>query len=216
MRAWLITHHAPLRLCTGYDSIRDDDLVIAVDGGLQRCLELKLQPQVLIGDQDSVDAKTMDNLPESCHTISFTAAKDETDTQLAMEYCLRHKIREIIICNDLAGRFDHCLGLVQNLLQARKAGLKATIISEHQLVFLLEEENSLDFQTGTLISLIPLSDEVHFQSSSGLSWSLFDVILHNWQSRGISNVLTSDKAEISIKSGLALAVVTPKQGEWIK
>jgi len=208
LRAWLITHHAPSKLALDYASVTSEDLVIAVDGGFERCLELGLKPSILIGDLDSLRRPLLDQVPTDCQKISYPSHKNETDTQLALEYCLKQGISEIIICNDLSGRFDHCLALVQNLLQAHQSGVKASLASANQLVFILNQHNELFYPAGTQISLIALSPEAHFKSSTGLAFPLNNLFLYNWQSRGISNRTTSSEQRIDLASGLVLAVIT--------
>lgn len=52
--AWLITPQAPDCTWSGYDAIEPQDLVIAIDGGLLRCMELRLKVDYLCGDMDSI------------------------------------------------------------------------------------------------------------------------------------------------------------------
>ncbi|MFO7659346.1 MAG: thiamine diphosphokinase [Candidatus Cloacimonadaceae bacterium] len=207
-RAWLITPHAPTKLALSYDSITSKDLIIAVDGGFERCLELNLKPSVLIGDFDSLRWPLLDKAPTDCQKITYPSQKNETDTQLALQYCLEQGIQEIYICNDLNGRFDHALALVQNLLQAHQSGAKATIVSAHQLVYIIDNKASLNYPVNSIISLISLSEKTEFSASQGLQYPLHDITLFNNQSRGISNMVTEPLQEIQIKSGLALIIVT--------
>jgi len=209
-RAWLITDFAPQQIVTNYSSILPSDVIIAVDGGLKRCLELHLSPDVLIGDFDSVETSNLLRLKPSCQRITYPRIKDETDTQLAVQYCIQEEYREIIICNDLGGRFDHSLALIQNLMQAQQNGLKASIISSTQMMFVPVNEAKTSYRVNSLLSIIALSETVEFVSSQGLKFPLNDVTLYNWQSRGISNVVTEPKQEIRFKQGQALIIVTPK------
>ncbi len=207
-RAWLITPQAPERLALDYSSIRAEDLIIAVDGGFRRCLELGLSPAVIIGDFDSLPSELYGKIPSGCRKISHPHEKNETDTQLALQYCLTLGIKEVIICNNLAERFDHSVALVQNLLEARRDGLKASVSSRSQIVFLLERETALSYPVNSLLSLISLSESAQFLSSSGLQYPLAGLALFNWQSRGISNVCIEPTQSISLQSGTVLAVLT--------
>ena len=50
-QAWIFTHHAPRELFSGYGRLdAGRDLVVAVDGGLERVHGLGLRPDVIIGD----------------------------------------------------------------------------------------------------------------------------------------------------------------------
>ena len=51
MRVFVVANgvmHSPFTL-------EGDDVLIAADGGLRHCLDLGLQPAILIGDLDSID-----------------------------------------------------------------------------------------------------------------------------------------------------------------
>jgi len=207
-RAWLITHIAPPRLAIDYSSIRPDDLVIAVDGGLKQCLQLSLSPQVVIGDFDSIEPAHLLKLSPDCERITHPADKDETDTQLALEYCLARNIGEIIICNDLSGRFDHSLALVQNLLQAHRQGASAKAVSASQVMFLFEGSTTLSYPINSLLSLISLTKSSEFSSSQGLAYPMDNLTLYNWHSRGISNEISETTQSIFCASGLVLAIIT--------
>jgi thiamine pyrophosphokinase len=209
-RAWLITNYSPLQIVSGYDSIQPADLIVAVDAGLKRCLELNLVPDVLIGDFDSVEPELLSRVPESCHKLTFPGMKNETDTQLALEYCILEKIPEVFICNDLTGRIDHALALIQNLQQASKYGIKASIISSSQILTLLDEQNHFAYPVQSTLSLISLSETSIFTSSHGLKYSLDNLRLYNWQSKGISNEISAPEQEIILSSGTVLAIITPR------
>jgi thiamine pyrophosphokinase len=207
-RAWLITPFAPAEPAVPYSDLQPDDLVIAVDGGLKRCFELSLSPRVLLGDMDSLEPGLLAQLPSDCQKITYLTTKNETDTELAMQYCIKQGSREIHICNDLSGRFDHALGLIQNLLEARLNGGRASILSTRQLLFLLDEYTELSYPAGSLLSLVSLTEESVFDTSSGLQYPLNDLKLYSWQSRGISNRITEPAQSISLSSGTVLAIVT--------
>ncbi len=208
LRAWLITPFSPLEPVIPYDSITETDLVIAVDGGLEICRELNLSPRVLIGDMDSLPRGLRTVIPDGCENIIYRSEKNETDTQLAVEYCLEQGIGEIIICNNLEGRFDHALALVQNLLQAHRNGISAKLVSSSQIISVLSGSVCLSYPAGSLLSLLAVTEKAEFAASSGLKYPLDNLTLYNWQSRGISNVATEPEQVLDIVSGLVLAVST--------
>lgn len=206
-KAWLITPQAPPKTWKGYGSIAPGDLIIAVDGGLKRCLDLAWEPQYLCGDLDSLDVNMVAYLPEN-QIWRFLADKNETDTELALLKCMELGIRDVVICNDMSGRVDHLLGLVQNLLLAFKHGIRARIYTGGQELFFLPSEWGADGLEGYLISLIAWEREARFESSEGLKWDLTGLCLKPDLSRGISNEIVSERVSIKLASGQALAVLT--------
>ena len=59
-QAWIFTHHAPRELFSGYGRLdAGRDLVVAVDGGLERVHGLGLRPDLIIGDFDSLSPELL-------------------------------------------------------------------------------------------------------------------------------------------------------------
>ncbi|MDY0150802.1 MAG: thiamine diphosphokinase [Candidatus Cloacimonas sp.] len=214
-RAFLVTNHAPPQIVSGYENISSADHIIAVDNGLQQVHALGLQPHIIIGDLDSLALKLLDLYP-AVPIHKHPSAKNETDTELALLWCLKQEIyTEIIICNDLQGRFDHALGLVQNLLLAKSfsstgsAEFPLRIESQRQILFTLPDTLTLNNRRGQLVSLIPLSAEVQLIHSTGLKYPLDNLVLSSHLSRGISNEIIAPQAVICKAKGEALVVLSP-------
>lgn len=204
-RAWLFSNHSPSQIPTGYSSISKQDCLIAVDGGLDLLESLGRKPALVIGDLDSLDTSM---IPSGTPILRYEREKNETDMELALAWALDQGYREIIICNDLGGRFDHALGLIQNLELFSSEEINLRIESRDQVVFMLRQHNLLLFPRGSLLSLIARSSEAKLQSSRGLYYSLEGLTLYPDYSRGISNHFTEDHAVIELVSGSILAVLT--------
>lgn len=205
--AWIITPCAPETLFTSYQAISTSDIIIAVDGGLERCLALGLEADYLCGDLDSLDDKLVQSFPQD-RIWHFPQDKDETDTELALMKTGDLGIRKAVICNDLQGRVDHVLGLVQNLQWARLHGIKASIQSATQCLFIIDNTFCAKGYRGCLLSLVALGQPAHLKSSSGLKWDLKDLILEPHLSRGISNEILADDLEVELAEGILLATIT--------
>lgn len=203
--AWLITNHAPTQIVSGYDNIIGD--IIAVDKGLEKVHLLRMNPALIIGDLDSLDTNILKLYPD-VPLVRHQSEKNETDTELAITWCIKQNYQKIVICNDMQGRFDHSAAIIQNLIAAHKQGIDIRVESERQSFFFLNPETSISAQAGDLLSLISYSKESHFSGSTALKYPLTDLILHQHQSRGISNVLLAVQSDIQLKSGLVLAIVT--------
>ena len=194
---------------------------MAVDGGLQRIHELKLSPHLIIGDLDSLDIGLLQCYP-AVPCLKYASEKNETDTELALMWCRENGYqREIIICNDLQGRFDHALALVQNLLQLQAEFAASGLVifpsplrieSESQVLFCLPREICFPHQQNCLLSLIPLSVKVEIISSIRLKYPLDGLTLWQHQSRGISNEITAADARIIKGEGEVLAVLSVPKG----
>ncbi|HQQ67377.1 MAG TPA: thiamine diphosphokinase [Candidatus Cloacimonadota bacterium] len=205
--AYVFPNHAPVEIVSGYASIAGD--VIAVDGGLQRVHDLGLIPACIIGDFDSVDPALL-SLYADIPIVRHQPEKNETDTELALHECLsRACYDQIVICNNMQGRFDHAMGILQNLLMLHEHGISARVESSFQIFFFISARVTLKVIPQSVLSLIPWSDEVRFSDSRGLAYPLTDLCIRRSQSRGISNICLVSEPEILLDSGTALAIITP-------
>lgn len=207
-RAYLFTNHSPREIVSGYNNISSKDFVVAVDMGLERIHQLGLCPSLIIGDLDSVSPVVLSLYPPSLIT-RHPAEKNATDTELAISACMNMNcFSEIIICNTLDGRFDHALAIVQNLLEHVSSSSRIRVETESQVLFFISSEEVLVDRVGQNISLVPFTPEVVFCSSEGLKYPLNNLTIKQHQSRGISNVISSNPARIIKLSGEALAIIT--------
>lgn len=207
-KAWIVTTHYPNEIFHSYQSIKSDDIVIAVDEGLSLMPKINLVPTAIIGDFDSLIDQSLLSAYPSADIMKHPGAKNSTDTELAIMYCMNKGISEIVICNDLQGRIDHVLGLIQNLLMAHRKKLRVIIDSGKQLMWFVDKKEILPYPPGSLLSLLSYSKYSHFESSSGLEYDLGNLTLHQHLSRGISNIITAPEASIKLLKGSVLACVT--------
>jgi thiamine pyrophosphokinase len=208
-RAYLFTNHSPLEIVSGYGNIQAEDSIIAVDKGLEYITRLGLRPSIVIGDLDSISTEILDRFPE-LPALRHPAEKNETDTELALQWCVEQGFSEIVICNDLLGRFDHALALVQNLLLLKEQSpdVLTRIESKNQTIFILDKRTELSNYEGRLLSLIALNGTAEFSLSKGLKYPLHGLVLYPHLSRGISNEITETEAEIGLAAGTVLAIIT--------
>jgi len=219
-RAWLFGSHVPADVYSGFgftngashnqesDNIIDDK-IIAVDSGLDFLRSKSIKPDLILGDFDSLQEPSILSEYPSSIILQFPQAKNETDMELAVKWCISNKIKEIVICNDMKGRLDHTLGLIQNLILATKAAIPARIETGSQVVFFLDNITQLSFPSASLLSIIPYSRNVSFTKSTGLQYPLDGISISIHSSRAISNVIIDPGAVINKKNGLALAIITP-------
>ena len=190
------------------------DLVICANGGASNALALGLQPQVVIGDLDSLDSDLQARLEsEGCQFIAHPASKDETDLELALYYTIEHEVEEIMILGALGNRLDHALANVMLLALPELRSVKAKIISGRQEVFLIKDEALIEGQVGDTLSLLPLTEEVTGIYTEGLEYPLENDTLYLGPALGVSNVLTAPQARVRVGQGLLLAVIIHNQLE---
>lgn len=188
-------------------------VIIAANGGLEHVLAQELQPDVLIGDLDSVSEELLGKLRMADTVIvAHPVDKDETDLELALSYATGKHQGEIVVLAAFGGRMDQMLGNVHLLAHPELVNRSVRLVDARQSAWLVRDETNISGKKGDTLSLIPLGGDAHIESTVGLRWSLDDDILEFGKARGMSNVMTGAKAAVTVKSGLLLCVHTER--EW--
>ena len=188
------------------EEYRRTDLIIAVDGGANILYSNKIIPDFIIGDMDSVSQNILTFFKDKTSTISYPKEKNETDTEIAVHFCLETNIKKIIVYTSVCGRFDQLIGLISLLFLARASSAFASLEDNSFQAFLAAKNQIISRKSGELISLIPLSEKIENISTSGLKYNLKQERLLRNKTRGISNIFSEDKAVISFEKGDLLVV----------
>jgi thiamine pyrophosphokinase len=190
--------------------IRPDDILIAADGGATHCHALGLTPDVVIGDFDSLEPGQLESLKASgAEIIRHPSRKDFTDLELALEHAKNIGATQILVMAALGNRWDQTLANL--LLPAAKSfsGVDIRLIDGPQEILLVKtgQKVVIHGRAGDIFSLIPLYGDAHGITTQGLEYPLENGTLLFGSTRGISNVLVGDTAEIILQEGLLIGVL---------
>lgn len=188
-----------------------DDLLIAVDFGGSHCLHWGWQPDMVIGDLDSLPAADEAVLrARGCRFITVPARKDETDLELALDFAVQAAVGEIIILGAWGGRVDMSLANVLLLTRPGLAGLPVRLVEGQQTICLVQPGHPVcvEGQPGDLLSLIPVGGDAVGVTVEDVGWPLHGDSLPLGIARGVSNVLTGSSARVAVGGGRLLVVHT--------
>jgi thiamine pyrophosphokinase len=187
-------------------------LIVAADGGATKAEALGFRPDVVVGDADSLPAETIERLRASgVEVLVHPSAKDESDTQLAVLEAVARGADELLIIGAFGGRrLEHTLANVLLLGLPELADVDVRLADGVSVVRLLDapESLSIDGRAGDFVSLLPVSADVDGVTTGGLEYRLADEPLHQGPARGLSNVMTSDRATVSLRRGRVLVIHT--------
>jgi thiamine pyrophosphokinase len=187
--------------------IKDDSVVIAADGGAKHLAKLGVDPNVVIGDFDSIPPELLEQLSSrGALIVSHSDHKDETDLELALLFAVTHYEGEIQIFGSLGGRLDQTLGNIFLLAHPAFSGRYIELVEPDQRAWLVSSESLIKGSIGDTVSLIPLGEGVHIRRTAGLKWELGDEKLAFGPARGISNVMTANTATVTLESGKVICV----------
>ena len=184
----------------GRDLITEDDLVIAVDGGLLHCQSFGLTPALAIGDFDSLGY-----LPKGVEAFTHPVEKDDTDMALAVDVALTRGAREIYLLGALGGRLDHTLANITLLRSLAERGTLAYVIGERESMTVLRAGESALFEGSPdgVFSLFSLTEKSTV-TITGAKYPLSSGDIFANRALGVSNHFMKRSAEIIIESGTVL------------
>lgn len=180
-------------------------LVVAADRGAARALAFGFEPDLVVGDLDSIDQATLAELRQRRVPIEVHPRdKDATDGQLAIDRALAWRPSYLLLIGFLGGpRLDQALASVLLLAQVQARAIVLDERNECQLVR-PGGDHMWRTQSGEVDSLIPIGADVDGVSTRGLRWPLVRDRLVLGDTRGISNEPSAEEAGVSIARGLLL------------
>lgn len=184
------------------------DIIIAVDKGLETIDYLKLQPQYVLGDFDSVNTKILEKYKkQNIKIIKLNPEKDLTDTHSAIDLALKLKSTEITILGAIGTRLDHTMANIHILKQALDKNIKAKIVNEKNEIELINKEIIIKKDDNyKYVSIIPLTTNVTGITIEGMKYIINDYTLSIGDSLGVSNKQIDKEAKISIKTGILVVI----------
>jgi len=185
--------------------LRDDDFIIAADGGTRHAIALGRVPNIIIGDLDSLPLNFEPSTFKG-EIIQHPRDKNETDLELAIQHALTLNPEQILVLAALGGRLDQTIGNIALISRLQPATCNLRLDDGIEEVFFCREQAQVNGANGDIVSLIPWQGEVTGIVTTGLKWPLQNETLYPPKTRGISNEMMNDTATVQIKSGLLLIV----------
>lgn len=212
-RAVLLANGELLAPAYARSLIQDSDMIIVVNGGTRLASELKIVPDLLIGDTDSLALPLQDWLDQHCvarHT--YPADKDFTDLELALHHVISLGIPHLLFLGLAGKRTDHMLAnfsllaLAYHALRVREAEIQAEVVVGQEHIYLVYDELELTGKVGQTISLLPWGGNAVGVRTRGMKWELHGEKLPFGPARGMSNIMRHNKVHISLSDGMLLVV----------
>lgn len=176
------------------------DVIIAADGGYRICRQEGIQPNILLGDFDSLEP------PEDFADLRrLPVEKDDTDTLAAMRAGLELGCTDFLIYGGTGGkRLDHTLANLQALLFLRRQGAMGFLFDDDFLWTVIENESLTIPKTVEwgLFSAFCLGDRAEGVDETGFQYPLKDAVLTPDFPLGVSNHILEPEARVSVRRGV--------------
>lgn len=184
------------------------DIIIAVDKGLESLDYLKINPNYIVGDFDSINKKVLAKYEKSKIQIKrLIPEKDLTDTESAIQLALKLKSTEITLIGATGTRLDHVIANIHILRQALEKSVNAKILNENNEIQLINKSTTIKKDNNyKYISLIPLTNEVTGVTITGMKYSLNNYTITIGNSLGVSNEQFEQVAKVQLKTGILIMI----------
>ncbi len=189
--------------------IRDAQLVVAADAGLELCIAAGRMPDLCVGDFDSVSAESLRAAEARGVTIErHPSEKDASDLDLALDAVRRRRATGLVVTAAFSGRIDHTLAALGTL--SRAADLKATGLDPgleiHPVDAVERPSVALRLPVGTTFSVMTISGHARV-SITGARYPLIDADIEMYSSLGLSNIATAATQVFGVSLGSVLVIV---------
>ncbi|MBQ4258886.1 MAG: thiamine diphosphokinase [Lachnospiraceae bacterium] len=201
-------------LTVGQIAVGEEDMVIAVDGGLTYCDILQIEPDMILGDFDSVSEEGAEavrmlekTIPE--RIVRLPVEKDDTDMLAALKLGLEKGYRDFRIYAGMGGRFDHSYANIQCLLFLKNQGAVGYLVDGDGMILLIQEEE-ITFRAGMegYVSLLALGGEAKGVTIKGLKYTLEDGVIRSDFPIGISNEFIGQEARVIVGVGCLVCIIS--------
>ena len=201
---------------------QDFDFVVAVDRGFATCQQHGIEPDIVVGDFDSLGY-----VPSGIDVQAHSSVKDESDMELALRLARERGCAEVLVYGALSDRLDHTLANLQLMAGcAREGGRIFGIGSDFAIAALAGGEgcaNQLHFAAfdpaaldagayGRYVSVFAFGGDAQGVTESGLKYVLRDATLPGTATLGLSNEFSGEASCISVEQGVLL--ISFSLGAW--
>lgn len=177
--------------------------LICADGGANSALNLKLVPDVIIGDLDSISSEALKEY-SSVSKIIRLKRQNDTDVEKCLKYAIRNKYKKALLVGATGNRLDHTfcnLGIVLKFFSQ----IKISLIAEDSFLKAYSGNDELKTFPGETISLYGISPKTKI-SSEGLKYELKNVALTFGIRESTSNIAKKNLIKLKIANGVVFVI----------
>ena len=175
------------------EDLANDALVIGADGGGERLLAAGSEPDVVVGDLDSLSAVAQKQFSDR---LVRDSAPDSSDLEKAVAWARTEGADDIVVIGWSGGRLDHTLAALALAFEG------VQLHDDRFLVTAVAGSAEITAQPGTLFSLMALPEAV--VSVGGARWNLEQEPL-TMGARGMHNeVAAGGRVQVECHTGKLL------------
>ena len=187
--------------------------LIAADRGVEFFAGTGMEPDVAVGDFDSLSEKGAEYMETLVHTkiIRLKPEKDDSDTQSAVNYAIGQGAEKIVILGATGNRIDHLMANFGLLILGRTKHTQIVLADAYNYMTLIESGTILkkEEQFGKYVSFFPIEGDVCGLTLRGFKYPLNRYCLKAADSGlTVSNEIREAEAEVTFDSGSLLMIMS--------
>jgi len=183
----------------------EHDYIICADSGYDYVSSAEIQPDLLIGDFDSISS-----IPKNMDIITLPVEKDVTDTVAAYYEGIKLGYEHFILFGGTGGRFEHTLANISLMAVASRNKICFKIIDEtHIFRSITNSSIKIPHKDNQQISIFAFGSRAFGVTLKGFHYPLWDFTLDPFNGAlGTSNDIVDAFGEISVTNGTIVIVET--------
>lgn len=191
----------------------ENTCLIAADRGVEFFMGTDLEPDVAVGDFDSLSAEGAKYMETLKHTEirRLKPEKDDSDTQSAANYAIEQGTERIMILGATGNRIDHLMANFGLLMLGKTKQVQIVLVDAYNYMSLIENGMILkkEEQFGKYVSFFPIEGEVTGLTLKGFKYPLNSYTLKVEDSGlTVSNEISDPEAEVTFETGKLLMIMS--------
>jgi thiamine diphosphokinase len=191
---------------------KDEKKIISVDSGLKILDELNIKPDIILGDFDSVDERVLEKYisRDDIRIERHNPVKNFSDTELAVELCIKLGFKDVFILGGLGARADHSLANIYTCAHYLDCGLNIALIDEYNKIYVKKESFELkkDRQYGKYVSFYPMKSPLRKFCLKGFKYELENRTVDKYETPSLclSNEIEAETARVDFEGAYILVI----------
>ena len=191
----------------------ENTCLIAAERGVEFFMGTDLEPDVAVGDFDSLSAEGAKYMETLKHTEirRLKPEKDDSDTQSAANYAIEQGTERIMILGATGNRIDHLMANFGLLMPGKTKQVQIVLVDAYNYMSLIESGMILkkEEQFGKYVSFFPIEGEVTGLTLKGFKYPLNSYTLKVEDSGlTVSNEISDPEAEVTFETGKLLMIMS--------
>lgn len=192
--------------------------IMACDSGYENCLDIGQEPDIVIGDFDSISKDAYEKLQNSnAEVIKLNPVKDDTDIEAALNIAIRKSMvgDYIYLLGATGKRLDHFLGNVNLLGMGCLKQRKVVIVDEYNYIQMISAGQTLSLsregaeaQFGRYVSIFSYGGKATGVTMTGFKYPLENATIEGFNTLTVSNEITEEVGSITLKEGYLIVCET--------